>query len=70
MSSLIVYSPIWLEWAAGALAYEMFRQDHPFQDDTVDKGSYDVEDLPQLKGFVFQSLLLIITQTLAGIVFL
>lgn len=53
MSSLIVYCLIWLEWAAGQLAYEMFGQDHPFQDETVDKGSYDVEDLPQLKGFVF-----------------
>ena len=53
MSSLIVYSPIWLEWAAGALAYEMYGQDYPFQDETVDKGSYDVEDLPELKGLVF-----------------
>ena len=38
------------EWAAGALAYEIFGQKHPFQNRNVDKESFDVDDLPELKG--------------------
>ena len=43
---------LFLEWAAGALAYEMFGQKHPFEDGTFDKRSYDVKYLPQLDGCV------------------
>ncbi|CAB3996866.1 Serine threonine- kinase PINK1, mitochondrial, partial [Paramuricea clavata] len=38
------------EWAAGAIAYEIFGQKHPFQNQAVDKESYNIGDLPELKG--------------------
>ncbi|XP_028410976.1 serine/threonine-protein kinase PINK1, mitochondrial-like isoform X2 [Dendronephthya gigantea] len=38
------------EWAAGALAYEMFGQKHPFDDPNLKKESYEVTELPELKG--------------------
>ena len=41
-----------LEWAAGAIAYEIFGQKHPFQNQAVDKESYNIGDLPELKGYV------------------
>ena len=41
-----------LEWAAGAIAYEIFGQEHPFQNQGVDKESYNIDHLPELKGYV------------------
>ncbi|CAB4037827.1 Serine threonine- kinase PINK1, mitochondrial [Paramuricea clavata] len=38
------------EWAAGAIGYEIFGQKHPFQNQTVDKESYNIDHLPELKG--------------------
>jgi hypothetical protein len=39
------------EWAAGALAYEMFGQKNPFKNQNY-KEIYSVDDLPELKGYV------------------
>ena len=47
-----MYGSFFSEWAAGALAYEMFGQKHPFEDRTFEKRSYDVKYLPQLDGCV------------------
>lgn len=36
------------EWAAGALAYEMFGQKNPFEGNSVEKKTYESHDLPEL----------------------
>ncbi len=48
-----------IEWTAGALAYEIFGQEHPFRnkDKPIDKESYDISDLPELKGYALYVIL-------------
>lgn len=43
---------LFLEWAAGVLAYEMFGQQNPFEQHCLNKKTYKISDLPKLGKYV------------------